>query len=82
MAHEITEEIGAEAHALRARSCPALTALKPAPQGQNEKPLALPPPFVFELANEIQRHIFEHVARLDGRYAFNLTQVARYVHLW
>ncbi|KDR75031.1 hypothetical protein GALMADRAFT_69601 [Galerina marginata CBS 339.88] len=38
--------------------------------------------FIFDLPNEIQRPIFEYAAKLDGRCAFNLGQVARYVYLW
>ncbi|KDR75033.1 hypothetical protein GALMADRAFT_248885 [Galerina marginata CBS 339.88] len=37
---------------------------------------------VFDLPNEIQRPIFEYAARMDGRCAFNLAQVAQYVHAW
>ncbi|KAF8902933.1 hypothetical protein CPB84DRAFT_1905429 [Gymnopilus junonius] len=35
-----------------------------------------------DLPVELHREIFEFAARLDGRCAFRLTQVARYVHVW
>ncbi|PPQ65430.1 hypothetical protein CVT26_000082 [Gymnopilus dilepis] len=38
--------------------------------------------FVFELPNEIQRIIFEYAATLDGKCAFRLCQVAKYVNTW
>ncbi|KAF8160632.1 hypothetical protein B0H34DRAFT_344792 [Crassisporium funariophilum] len=40
------------------------------------------PSMVLAFPNEIQRPIFEQAARLDGRCAFRLATVARYVHAW